>query len=148
MLNTVAIIGRPNVGKSTLFNKLTKSRSAIVSNFSGLTKDRNYGLLSIGDSKTFLIDTGGIDSSKQESIDNKISELHDSEAMRLLRIERNKKLSECDWRVLADVLQSSKFKEWINYRQALRDLPSSATPKLDSSYDLDLTSVTWPTEPS
>ena len=84
----------------------------------------------------------------EEEIDNKISELHDSEAMRLLRIERNKKLSECDWRVLADVLQSSKFKEWINYRQALRDLPSSATPKLDSSYDLDLTSVTWPTEPS
>ena len=84
----------------------------------------------------------------EEEIDNKISELHDSEAMRLLRIERNKKLSECDWRVLADVLQSSEFKEWINYRQALRDLPSSATPKLDSSYDLDLTSVTWPTEPS
>ena len=48
----------------------------------------------------------------EEEIDNKISELHDSEAMRLLRIERNKKLSECDWRVLADVLQSSKFKEW------------------------------------
>ena len=68
MLNTVAIIGRPNVGKSTLFNKLTKSRSAIVSNFSGLTKDRNYVLLSIGDRKTFLIDTGGIDSSKKESI--------------------------------------------------------------------------------
>ena len=72
MLNTVAIIGRPNVGKSTLFNKLTKSRSAIVSNFSGLTKDRNYGLLSIGESKTFLIDTGGIDSSKKESIENEI----------------------------------------------------------------------------
>ena len=68
MLNTVAIIGRPNVGKSTLFNKLTKSRSAIVSNFSGLTKDRNYGLLSMGESKTFLIDTGGIDLSKKESI--------------------------------------------------------------------------------
>ena len=84
----------------------------------------------------------------EEEIDNKISELHDSEAMRLLRIERNKKLSECDWRVLADVLQSSEFKEWINYRQALRDLPSSATPKLNSSYDLDLASVTWPTEPS
>ena len=66
MLNTVAIIGRPNVGKSTLFYKLTKSRSAIVSNFSGLTKDRNYGLLSMGDSKTFLIDTGGIDLSKKK----------------------------------------------------------------------------------
>ena len=84
----------------------------------------------------------------EEEINSKISELNNAEAMRLLRIERNKKLSECDWRVLADVLQSSKFKEWINYRQALRDLPSSATPKLDSSYDLDLTSVTWPTEPS
>ena len=74
MLNTVAIIGRPNVGKSTLFNKLTKSRSAIVSNFSGLTKDRNYGLLSLGDSKTFLIDTGGIDFRKKDSIENEISE--------------------------------------------------------------------------
>ena len=37
---------------------------------------------------------------------------------------------------------------WKTYRQALRDLPASATPKLDSSYNLDLTSVTWPTEPS
>ena len=74
MLNTVAIIGRPNVGKSTLFNKLTKSRSAIVSNFSGLTKDRNYGLLSHGESNIFLIDTGGIDSAKKEGIENKISD--------------------------------------------------------------------------
>ena len=84
----------------------------------------------------------------ETEVNSKISELDNAEPMRLLRIERNKKLSECDWRVLADVLQSSKFKEWINYRQALRDLPSSATPKLDSSYDLDFTSVTWPTEPS
>ena len=74
MLNTVAIIGRPNVGKSTLFNKLTKSRGAIVSNFSGLTRDRNYGLLSIGGNKTFIIDTGGIDLRKKESIENEISE--------------------------------------------------------------------------
>ena len=74
MLNTVAIIGRPNVGKSTLFNKLTKSRSAIVSNFSGLTKDRNYGLLSLRDSDIFLIDTGGIDSGKKEGIESEISE--------------------------------------------------------------------------
>ena len=64
MLNTVAIIGRPNVGKSTLFNKLTKSRIAIVSYFSGLTREWNYGLLSIGVNKTFIIDTGGIDLSK------------------------------------------------------------------------------------
>ena len=60
MFSSIAIIGRPNVGKSTLFNKLTKSRQAIVSNFSGLTKDRNYGYISFGEKKSLLIDTGGI----------------------------------------------------------------------------------------
>ena len=60
MFTSIAIIGRPNVGKSTLFNKLTKSRQAIVSDFSGLTKDRNYGYVSFGNEKSLLIDTGGI----------------------------------------------------------------------------------------
>ena len=60
MFTSIAIIGRPNVGKSTLFNKLTKSRQAIVSDFSGLTKDRNYGYISFGDLKSLIIDTGGI----------------------------------------------------------------------------------------
>ena len=48
MFTSIAILGRPNVGKSTLFNKLTNTRDAIVSDFSGLTKDRNYGYLKIG----------------------------------------------------------------------------------------------------
>ena len=60
MFSSIAIIGRPNVGKSTLFNKLTKSRKAIVSDFSGLTKDRNYEYVSFGNKKSLLIDTGGI----------------------------------------------------------------------------------------
>jgi GTP-binding protein len=60
MFTSIAIIGRPNVGKSTLFNKLTKSRQAIVSDFPGLTKDRNYGYISFGENKSLLIDTGGI----------------------------------------------------------------------------------------
>ena len=60
MFTSIAIIGRPNVGKSTLFNKLTRSRQAIVSDFSGLTKDRNYGYISFGENKSLLIDTGGI----------------------------------------------------------------------------------------
>ena len=60
MFTSIAIIGRPNVGKSTLFNKLTKSRQAIVSDFSGLTKDRNYGYISFGNQKSLIIDTGGI----------------------------------------------------------------------------------------
>ena len=62
MLNSIAILGRPNVGKSSLFNKLTKSRNAIVSDFSGLTKDRNFGYASIKDQQYLIIDTGGVGS--------------------------------------------------------------------------------------
>ena len=62
MLNSIAILGRPNVGKSSLFNKLTKTRNAIVSNFSGLTKDRNFGYVSIKDQQYLIIDTGGVGS--------------------------------------------------------------------------------------
>ena len=112
MLNTVAIIGRPNVGKSTLFNKLTKSRSAIVSNFSGLTKDRNYGLLSIGDSKTFLIDTGGIDSSKKESIENEISEQAwiavDESSLVLFVIDGSEDLTNLDSKILENLRKRNK----------------------------------------
>ena len=112
MLNTVAIIGRPNVGKSTLFNKLTRSRSAIVSNFSGLTKDRNYGLLSIGDSKTFLIDTGGIDSSKKESIENDITEQAwiavDESSLVLFVIDGSEELTNLDSKILENLRKRNK----------------------------------------
>ena len=112
MLNTVAIIGRPNVGKSTLFNKLTRSRSAIVSNFSGLTKDRNYGLLSIGDSKTFLIDTGGIDSSNKESIENEISEQAwiavDESSLVLFVIDGSEELTNLDSKILENLRKRNK----------------------------------------
>ena len=66
MLNSIAILGRPNVGKSSLFNKLTKSRNAIVSDFSGLTKDRNFGYTTIKDQKYLIIDTGGVGSEVTE----------------------------------------------------------------------------------
>tara|TARA_Y100000768_G_C23989255_1_gene691054 strand:+ start:2479 stop:3864 length:1386 start_codon:yes stop_codon:yes gene_type:complete len=66
MFTSIAIIGRPNVGKSSLFNKLTKSRDAIVSDFPGLTKDRNHGYIKLKDKKTLLIDTGGIVNQKED----------------------------------------------------------------------------------
>ena len=66
MLNSIAILGRPNVGKSSLFNKLTKTRNAIVSDFSGLTKDRNFGYASIKDQQYLVIDTGGVGSEVTE----------------------------------------------------------------------------------
>ena len=88
-----------------------------------------------------------VDSGQQpskEEVEAKIKELDASEPMRLLRIERDNKISLTDWRVLPDQTPSD---DWINYRQALRDLPASATPKLNSDYELDFSSFTWPTEP-
>ena len=81
----------------------------------------------------------------ETEINNKISELDAVEPMRLLRLERNLRLAETDWRASSDLTLSDA---WKTYRQALRDLPASASPSLDSGYELDLTSVTWPTEPS
>ena len=66
MLNSIAILGRPNVGKSSLFNKLTKTRNAIVSDFSGLTKDRNFGYANFKDQQYLVIDTGGVGSEVTE----------------------------------------------------------------------------------
>ena len=60
MLPVIALVGRPNVGKSTLFNQLTRSRDALVANLSGLTRDRKYGEGKIGDAPFIVIDTGGI----------------------------------------------------------------------------------------
>ena len=81
----------------------------------------------------------------ETEINSKISELDNAEAMRLLRIERDARISKTDWRASSDLTLSDA---WKTYRQALRDLPASATPKLNSYYGLDLTSVTWPTESS
>ena len=81
----------------------------------------------------------------ETEINSKISSLDSAEAMRLLRIERDKRIAKTDWRASSDLTLASA---WSTYRQALRDLPASATPKLNSDYELDLTSVTWPTEPS
>ncbi len=60
MLPVIALVGRPNVGKSTLFNYLTRSRDALVADFSGLTRDRQYGRVKLGDRPCLVVDTGGI----------------------------------------------------------------------------------------
>jgi len=60
MLPVVAIVGRPNVGKSTLFNALTRTRDALVADIPGVTRDRQYGISDVGDTQCVLIDTGGL----------------------------------------------------------------------------------------
>lgn len=61
MKPVLALVGRPNVGKSTLFNRLTKSRDAIVADFAGLTRDRHYGTGRMGQREYIVIDTGGFE---------------------------------------------------------------------------------------
>ncbi len=60
MLPVIALVGRPNVGKSTLFNKLTRSRDALVADLPGLTRDRKYGEGRMGERDYIVVDTGGI----------------------------------------------------------------------------------------
>ncbi len=68
MKPVIAIVGRPNVGKSTLFNRLTKSRDAIVADFAGLTRDRHYGDGRIGDREFIVVDTGGFEPTSDSGI--------------------------------------------------------------------------------
>lgn len=68
MIPVIALVGRPNVGKSTLFNRLTRTRDALVADFPGLTRDRQYGEGKVGGFPYIVIDTGGI-SGDEEGID-------------------------------------------------------------------------------
>lgn len=61
MKPVIALVGRPNVGKSTIFNRLTKTRDAIVADFAGLTRDRHYGNGKLGSHEYIVIDTGGFE---------------------------------------------------------------------------------------
>ena len=85
----------------------------------------------------------------EADITAKIKELDDAEAKNLLRLERDGKLAETDWVVTkAAETGVAETTAWKTYRKALRDLPSTSTPKLTSEYTLDPTSFTWPTKPS
>ena len=83
----------------------------------------------------------------EAEINAKISELDAAEPMRLLREERNSLLNKTDWTQNDDVPTETQTK-WQTYRQQLRDLPATASPTLDSDYNLNFSSVNWPTEPS
>ena len=68
MKPTLVLVGRPNVGKSTLFNRLTKTRDALVADFPGLTRDRRYGLGRVAEREFLVVDTAGFDPVAKEGI--------------------------------------------------------------------------------
>ncbi len=81
----------------------------------------------------------------EEEIQKKLEELQNAEPMRLLREERNKRLEETDWWGLKETDGRMMTQEQKDYRNALRDLPSTSTPSLDSYGNLE--NVTWPVKP-
>ena len=83
-----------------------------------------------------------------EEVSTTVAKLNDEEPMRLLRVERDKRLTDCDWVVTKAIETGDMVSNvWKAYRQSLRDLPLSSSPQLDSYYNLDLNSVNWPTKP-
>ena len=85
----------------------------------------------------------------EEQVTAKIAEIKAEEPMILLRDERNILLAQSDWTQLKDIdLDIIRERNWKNYRQALRDLPSKSIPKLNDNGDLDMSSINWPDKPS
>ena len=81
----------------------------------------------------------------KDDLDTKLTELQNAEPMRILRIERDKRIAKTDWRASVDLTLSN---DWKAYRQDLRDLPAQQTPKLLPNGQLDPSSISWPPEPS
>ena len=123
-------------------------RDYLVEALIALEPNSSFGIK--GDTYADIIwKSSGITKPTETEVNNKITELQNAEPMRLLRLERDARLAACDWVVLSDSqLTTTKKTAWKTYRQSLRDLPASASPKLDSDCNLDMSSVTFPTEPS
>lgn len=111
MVPVIALVGRPNVGKSTLFNQLTRSRDALVADFPGLTRDRKYGQAKIGSRPSIVIDTGGI-SGDEIGIDSPMAEqsltaMDEADAV-LLIVDARDGLSPADEALAQHLRQSGK----------------------------------------
>lgn len=111
MGNIVAIVGRPNVGKSTLFNRLTESRQAIVDEFSGVTRDRHYGKVEWNGKQFSVIDTGGYvhgsDDVFEEEIRKQVLLAIDESDLILFMVDNTIGITDLD-EVVADLLRRSK----------------------------------------
>ncbi|HDY81617.1 MAG TPA: GTP-binding protein, partial [Halieaceae bacterium] len=112
MIPVIALVGRPNVGKSTLFNQLTRSRDALVANFPGLTRDRKYGEAKIGNRPFVVIDTGGI-SGDENGIDSEMASqsltaIEEADAV-LFMVDAREGLNATDEALARHLRQCNKF---------------------------------------
>ena len=111
MIPVIALVGRPNVGKSTLFNRLTRTRDALVADIPGLTRDRKYGECRVGERRFILVDTGGL-SGTEEGIDSEMARQSLQAIaecdLALLLVDARAGLTPVDREVLARLRESGK----------------------------------------
>jgi GTP-binding protein len=120
MLPVIALIGRPNVGKSTLFNRLTRSRDALVADYPGLTRDRQYGFGKLGPVPYLVIDTGGVAGGEvginERMVDQTVVALEEADAA-LIMVDGREGLTAADEHV-ADLARRNGKKAWLVVNKA------------------------------
>ena len=120
MLPVIALIGRPNVGKSTLFNRLTRSRDALVADYPGLTRDRQYGFGKLGPVPYLVIDTGGVAGGevgiKELMVDQTLLALDEADAA-IIMVDGREGLSAADEHV-AELARKNARKTWLVVNKA------------------------------
>ncbi len=120
MLPVVALIGRPNVGKSTLFNRLTRSRDALVADYPGLTRDRQYGFGKLGPVPYLVIDTGGVAGGEvgidERMVEQSVRALEEADVAIVL-VDGREGLTAADEHV-ADLARRHAKKAWLAVNKA------------------------------
>ncbi len=120
MLPVIALIGRPNVGKSTLFNRLTRSRDAIVADYPGLTRDRQYGFGKLGPIPYIVIDTGGVAGGEtgidERMVDQTVRALEEADAS-IVMVDGRSGLTAADEHV-AELARRHSKKTWLAVNKA------------------------------
>jgi len=120
MLPVIALIGRPNVGKSTLFNRLTRSRDALVADYPGLTRDRKYGFGKLGPIPYLVIDTGGVaggeEGIEEAMVDQTIVALQEAD-LAIIMVDGRSGLTAADEHV-AELARKHAKKTWLAVNKA------------------------------
>jgi len=121
VIPTIVIVGRPNVGKSTLFNRLTRSRDALVADMPGLTRDRHYGRGRVGDKSYIVVDTGGFEPVAHDGILHAMAQqtllaIDEADAI-LLLVDGRHGLTPQD-RIIAEQLRKTGRKIWLVVNKA------------------------------